>query len=76
MAYPSYYDEYDDREFTECWECLGEGGWHNCGEDCCCCIDPEGPPWDRCQTCDGTGRVELKAPPAPSVPTDAGGDGE
>ena len=26
---------------TECWKCHGEGGWHDCGEDSCCCEDPE-----------------------------------
>lgn len=24
-----------------CWYCHGEGGWHDCGEDCCCCLHPD-----------------------------------
>jgi hypothetical protein len=41
-----------DRE--PCWECHGEGGYHDCGEDCCCCLDKE-EITHLCQTCDGEG---------------------
>ena len=37
-----------------CWNCGGEGySDHDCGEDCCCCADPE----DNvlCDICDGAG---------------------
>ena len=29
-------------EFVTCWQCGGSGvDGHECGEDCCACIDPE-----------------------------------
>lgn len=29
-------------DFEECWNCGGERfSGHDCGEDCCCCLDPE-----------------------------------
>ncbi len=40
--------------WEECENCGGEGvSGHDCGEDCCCCIDPE----DNvpCDYCDGAG---------------------
>lgn len=54
-------DEYDD-DFDDdgsrsetCWHCRGEGGFHDCGEDCCPCADPELN--EICGECDGTGRI-------------------
>lgn len=41
-------------EIESCWECLGAGGWHECGEDTCCCLHPEIN--ELCQTCEGSGR--------------------
>lgn len=41
-------------EWQECTQCLGEGvDGHDCGEDCCCCLDPE----DNicCDICEGEG---------------------
>ena len=41
-------------EFEECWNCGGtKFSYHDCGEDCCCCLDPE----DNviCDICDGDG---------------------
>lgn len=47
-----------DRE--PCWQCDGEGGWHDCGEDCCCCADPdEIDIW--CDECDGEGEYLVCA---------------
>ncbi len=43
-----------------CVECQGEGGWHDCGEDCCCCLDPE-EITDVCPDCDGTGVLVCRA---------------
>lgn len=40
-------------ELASCWHCHGDGGWHDCGEDCCCCADPE--PNEECPVCDGRG---------------------
>lgn len=44
-----------DMEFTDCWQCGGEGygdDFHDCGEDCCCCLDPEP---GECPECNGAG---------------------
>jgi hypothetical protein len=31
-----------DAEFVNCSNCGGEGySHHDCGEDCCCCLNPE-----------------------------------
>lgn len=41
-------------EYRTCEHCGGEGvSGHDCGEDTCCCLDPE----DNipCDYCDGTG---------------------
>lgn len=40
--------------WIDCEQCGGEGvDGHDCGEDCCCCLDPvENAP---CDSCDGTG---------------------
>ena len=54
--------EYDDVDWESCWQCHGDGGWHDCGEDCCMCLDKE-----RvtvvCDECKGVG--ELLTPPQP-----------
>ena len=40
--------------WEECWNCGGEGtDGHDCGEDCCCCADPEDNV--RCDICNGKG---------------------
>ena len=42
----------------ECWNCGGEGfSSHDCGEDTCCCADPE--PNVRCHVCNGEGVIEV-----------------
>ena len=46
-------DDFDDAGDT-CWMCHGEGGFHDCGEDCCCCLDKE-EITDVCEECGGTG---------------------
>lgn len=41
-----------------CHACHGEGGYHDCGEDACCCLDPEDPnsdDWVWCDECGGAG---------------------
>lgn len=30
-----------DMMLATCHYCHGEGGWHDCGEDCCPCADPD-----------------------------------
>ncbi|MDD5207017.1 MAG: hypothetical protein PHS17_16450 [Desulfobacterales bacterium] len=43
-----------EMEWVECWNCGGEGvDGHDCGEDCCCCLDPEENV--RCDICKGRG---------------------
>lgn len=41
-------------ERVECDQCSGEGYWgYDCGEDTCCCLDPEDN--EECEQCDGEG---------------------
>ena len=41
-------------EHTDCDECGGDGlTEHDCGDDTCCCLDPE--PNVECWVCDGLG---------------------
>ena len=43
-----YVSEFND--FDECCGiCGGAGGGHDCGDDSCCCLDPE--PNVRCWAC-------------------------
>lgn len=43
-----------DMESVECWQCFGDGGWHDCGDDCCPCLDKEEITRD-CDECNGQG---------------------
>lgn len=43
----------DKGEWVVCQNCNGTGAYHDCGEDCCCCADPE--PNVVCEECDGEG---------------------
>lgn len=40
-----------------CWRCAGDGCVHDCGEDCCCCLDPTEDFCFPCDECCGTGRA-------------------
>lgn len=42
-------------EWVSCWHCLGEGGFHNCGDDCCPCAEPELDLNETCVECHGEG---------------------
>ena len=45
----------DGKVWVECWNCGGEGdieGDCTCGEDTCCCIEPDAP---ICSHCHGKG---------------------
>lgn len=48
-TFPDSRGEHDG--WTECWQCGGEGfSHHDCGEDTCCCLDPEdNVPCDICR---------------------------
>lgn len=45
--------EMDDE--GDCPDCAGSGEVHDCGEDTCCCADPETQDMVTCETCGGTG---------------------
>ena len=62
---PSHHDHgIDDEDYcpvcgsymerVSCWNCGGEGGFHDCGEDCCCCLDKDEITED-CTECNGDG---------------------
>lgn len=40
-------------QWEECYDCDGVGAYHDCGEDTCCCADPD--PNCECPTCSGDG---------------------
>lgn len=42
-----------------CWSCAGDGGFHDCGEDCCPCLYPELDLNQPCDVCDGRGGYYL-----------------
>ena len=50
-------EPYDDGEQVTCWQCHGEGGFHDCGEDCCPCLHPELDLNEVCDVCDGEGYI-------------------
>lgn len=33
--------DYVEGDWKSCWQCFGDGGWHDCGDDCCMCLDKE-----------------------------------
>lgn len=57
-------EEFFDSD-ESCYNCHGEGGFHNCGEDCCCCLDKE-EITEICPVCGGTGDL----PPDTTRPLD------
>jgi hypothetical protein len=42
-----------EAEWLRCANCDDGLSYHDCGEDCCCCVEPE--PNVRCDWCSGTG---------------------
>ena len=69
-------EDCDGNGSVECWCCDGEGGYHNCGEDCCCCADAERNV--HCEVCDGAGVIICPACAEQNDPTltIAPGEGE
>lgn len=62
-------------DLESCWCCMGEGGWHDCGEDTCCCLDKDTID-DVCEECEGEGEYlacpnALHHPRQPEEPTHA-----
>jgi len=74
-------DDYPDDQFCplcgglmgweRCWQCHGAGGFHDCGEDCCPCLDPEDDLNEKCDVCGGEGGYYVCGRPHPEK-TDAG----
>ena len=48
---PKHHEQLRGRDCFQCW---GEGGFHDCFDDCCCCSDPE-EITTVCDECKGTG---------------------
>ena len=48
------YDDLMDHE--TCVNCGGSGGFHDCGDDSCCCLDPD-EITETCEECHGSGEV-------------------
>lgn len=44
-----------DDEGEACWSCRGDGYYHDCGEDTCCCAHPDEDDLVTCSDCNGTG---------------------
>ena len=42
-----------------CWQCGGGGGFHDCGEDTCCCLDPDAGLGRVCDICGGDGMLKI-----------------
>lgn len=42
-----------------CWQCGGAGGWHDCGDDTCCCLNPDEDLNDECDICNGKGEYSF-----------------
>ena len=49
-------DEYDDEDDI-CQRCNGEGCYHDCGEDTCCCDERDTDDLVTCEDCNGTGVI-------------------
>ena len=49
--------ECDYMDDEPCFKCFGDGGWHDCGEDCCSCANPDDDYWVECDECHGEGRI-------------------
>jgi len=58
-----------------CWYCHGDGGFHDCGEDCCCCLDPEDDLNEWCPECEGHGEYSV-CPNAANHPDAVATEGE
>jgi hypothetical protein len=51
-------DDWQETVYFLCWDCQGEGGYHDCGEDCCRCLDDTSITHD-CWTCGGKGWLPI-----------------
>ena len=48
------YDEFPSDDDT-CQRCEGEGCYHDCGDDTCCCMEEDSDDLATCPDCGGTG---------------------
>lgn len=59
--------QHGKKTWVECWQCDATGkSHHDCGDDCCLCLDPE--PNVKCDICNGNGgwyRCYTCAPETP-----------
>ena len=46
-----------EKVMESCHACFGEGGFHNCGDDTCVCLDKSANV--MCEECDGTGEYPV-----------------
>ena len=47
-----------EKQWVDCYNCGGEGySDHDCGEDCCCCLNPENNV--TCDICEGEGDYKV-----------------
>lgn len=64
MSVGSAIDPREPIDYESCYACMGTGWFHECGEDSCCCADPD----DRygkyafdCEECRGYGELPVYA---------------
>lgn len=50
-------EDCDGNGSVPCWSCGGVGGFHDCGEDCCMCLDAD----DVTDDCGGSGFIVCPA---------------
>lgn len=61
MSTDPYFDQDEFYDWVDCWQCGGEGySDHDCGEDCCCCLNPENNV--ICDICNGAGGWKQPEP--------------
>lgn len=53
------FNDFDDfEEEDSCWYCLGDGYYHDCGDDTCCCLEPDFCCQIPCPECNPEGEIE------------------
>lgn len=57
MHLDDFADGYEDDEPELCWACGGDGWYHDCGDDTCCCAHPDEDDCYPCEHCGGTGAM-------------------
>lgn len=61
MPDPKHLEDCDGNGSVPCWECMGDGSYHDCGEDTCCCEFPEMDGRADCANCGGSGVIRCPA---------------